>query len=167
MLGKPANLFSWLNHGMAPLTLKERLEEVMQAKSWAYADLVRESGESRSVVSQWLGRSSKIIKSIGKMQAAERLEVASGFRALWIAKGAGPKHVVASPTALAVPAPSEVTLAQALEVLGIELARELPDDVRQDVAHTLAKLAERKGLARHQSEVITLLAEPWKRQANG
>ena len=52
------------------------------------------------------------------------------------------------------------TLAQALEVMGIELAREMPDDVRQDVADTLAKLANRKGAARHQRELLTLLAPP-------
>ena len=63
----------------------------MAAKGWAYPDLVRHSGESRSVVSQWLGRSSKLIRTIGKMQAAERLEEASGYAALWIAKGAGQK----------------------------------------------------------------------------
>lgn len=78
-------------------TLKERLEEVMQAKGWAYADLVRESGESRSVVSQWLGHGSKLIKSIGKMEAAERLEAASGYSALWIAKGGGPKMATSPP----------------------------------------------------------------------
>ena len=89
VLRKPANRFSWLN--MPVQTLIDRLEEVMAAKDWSYADLVRHSGESRSVVSQWLGRSSKVIHSIGKMQAAERLEEASGYAALWIAKGVGDK----------------------------------------------------------------------------
>lgn len=70
--------------------LQTRLEEIMSVKGWTHADLVRESGESHSVVSQWLGKGSKEIKSIGKMQAAERLEAATGYRALWIAKGLGP-----------------------------------------------------------------------------
>lgn len=65
----------------------------MEARGWQYSDLVRESGESRSVVSQWLGRGSKEIKSIGKQEAAERLERASGYAALWIAKGIGPKYL--------------------------------------------------------------------------
>jgi transcriptional regulator with XRE-family HTH domain len=72
-------------------TLQERLTEIMEAKSWDYAELVRVSGESRSVVSQWLGRSTKTIKSIGKLQAAERIERESGYAALWVAKGLGPK----------------------------------------------------------------------------
>lgn len=84
---KPPNRLSWLN---ADVDLKARLETLLDEMAWGYADLVRESGESRSVVSQWLGRGSKIIHSIGKMEAAERLEAATGFSALWIAKGAGP-----------------------------------------------------------------------------
>lgn len=78
---------------MKSQTLKDRLEELMEAMSWEYADLVRESGQSRSVVSQWLGRGSKAIHSIGKMEAAERLEHATGYCALWIAKGVGPKLI--------------------------------------------------------------------------
>jgi hypothetical protein len=72
-------------------TLIERLAEVMAAKSWEHADLVRVSGESSSVVSQWLGKGSKVIKSIGKMETAMRIEDASGYAALWLAKGIGPK----------------------------------------------------------------------------
>lgn len=79
--------------------LKTRLAEVMRAARWEYPDLVRESGESHSVVSQWLGRGSKEIKTIGKMEAAVRLERATGFSALWIAKGIGPKRaIVENPT---------------------------------------------------------------------
>jgi transcriptional regulator with XRE-family HTH domain len=91
---KPTNPVSWLNFVMP--TLQERLAEIMEAKKWAYPDLVRVSGESRSVVSQWLGRSSKTIKSIGKVQAAERIEAESGYAALWIAKGLGPKMLPAA-----------------------------------------------------------------------
>lgn len=71
--------------------LIDRLSEVMAAKSWEHADLVRVSGESSSVVSQWLGKGSKVIKTIGKIEAAMRIEEASGYAALWIAKGVGPK----------------------------------------------------------------------------
>lgn len=48
-------------------------------------------------------------------------------------------------------------LAAALETLGAELAADMPQDLRQDVADTLSKLAMRCGLARHQTELITLL----------
>ncbi len=62
-------------------TLQERLREVMAAKGWEQADLMRVSGESSSVVSQWLGKGSKEIKSIGKMEAAERIEAARRWSA--------------------------------------------------------------------------------------
>ena len=89
-------------------TLTERLQEVMTEKGWSYPDLVRHSGESRSVVSQWLGKATKTIKSIGKMEAAERLEKASGFAALWIAKGIGDKKITPAP-----PLPDELEAGQA------------------------------------------------------
>lgn len=71
--------------------LSRRLGEVMQAKGWARADLVRISGQSSSLVSQWLGVSQRPVYQINKAEAAERLSIASGYAALWIAKGLGPK----------------------------------------------------------------------------
>lgn len=87
---KPANHLSWLNADVS--TLKQRLERIMKEKGWEHGDLVRESGQSHSVVSQWLGKGSKEIKSIGKAEAAERLSAATGYRAVWIAKGTGPER---------------------------------------------------------------------------
>jgi hypothetical protein len=73
-------------------TLVERLQIVMTAKGWKHGDLVTVTGMSSSVVSQWLGHGSKTIKTIGKMEAALKIQAASGFSALWIAKGIGPRH---------------------------------------------------------------------------
>lgn len=149
----------------------------MQAKGWLYPDLVRESGESRSVVSQWLGRSSKLIKSIGKMQAAERLEVASGYCALWIAKGIGPKFLAGtvpmeadSGSNRTPPAPNaEASLAQALEVMGLALAVEMSSERRAELAEALSAWARYAGRARYRETVAELLApteaRPEKRQA--
>ena len=49
--------------------LQERLQEVMQAMKWTRTDVMRVSGQTSSVVSQWLGKGSKLkpVKSIGKM----------------------------------------------------------------------------------------------------
>lgn len=84
------------------MDLKSRLEEVMAAKGWTHADLVRVSGQTSSVVSQWLGKGSKVIKSIAKVDAACRIQDESGYRAAWIAEGKGPKlvdrqHLVSEP----------------------------------------------------------------------
>jgi hypothetical protein len=71
--------------------LQERLSEVMAKMGWEHADLMRISKQSSSVVSQWLGKGGKPTRSIGKQEAAEALSKESGFSALWIAKGLGPK----------------------------------------------------------------------------
>lgn len=84
-------------------TLQRRLEEIMAAMAWERRDLVRVSKQSSSVVSQWLGHGSRPIRSMNKLDAADRIAAASGYAALWIAKGLGPKRVSESPPA--VPAP--------------------------------------------------------------
>lgn len=58
----------------------------------------------------------------------------------------------------AAPRVVTVPLRDALRSLGQALAQTLPDDVRQDVADVLAKLALRHGAERHQLELATLLA---------
>lgn len=66
----------------------------MASKGWTTAQEVADvAGVSRSAAAQWLGQGSKIIHTIGKQQAAENLEKSTGFCALWIAKGIGPKYV--------------------------------------------------------------------------
>ena len=75
-------------------TLIERMREVMASKEWTTPQQVAEvAGVSRSAAAQWLGQGSKIIHTIGNQQAAENLERETGFCALWIAKGIGPKYV--------------------------------------------------------------------------
>ena len=59
-------------------------------------------------------------------------------------------------------------LAAALEVVGMALAADMPDPVREDVVDALAKLASRRGADRDQQRVLHLLnAPPAKRQSNG
>lgn len=80
------------------MTLIERLERIMKEMGWDRADLQRVAGVTSSAVSQWLGKGSKLIHTIGQMEAAERLAQATGYRALWIAKGVGPERPSDSPT---------------------------------------------------------------------
>ena len=74
------------------MELKERIEFIQNLKKWEIADVARAAGVSTSAVSQWLGKGSKPIKSIGDIEAAESLALATGLHALWIAKGKGPRH---------------------------------------------------------------------------
>lgn len=54
---------------------------------------MRVSGQSSAVVSQWRGTGNgKQTKTIGKLEAVQAIERESGFSALWLAKGMGPKR---------------------------------------------------------------------------
>ena len=132
---KLANQVSALNHVMPTLT--ERLQEVMHAMGWEHGDVVRVSGASSSAVSQWLGKGSKIIYSIGQQEAAEALSKASGYAALWIAKGTGPKFSE-RPQAQGQQQPS-VALALPVVLRAIAGA---PAPVRNELAQVLALFAQ-------------------------
>src|SRR5690554_2280421 len=72
-------------------TLIKRIEELMESQGWDIQKTADIAGVSRSAVAQWLGQGSKIIHTIGRIDAAERLAKASGYNALWIARGEGEK----------------------------------------------------------------------------
>lgn len=126
----------------------------MSACGWEHAELVRVSGQSNSVVSQWLGKGSKEIKSIGKMEAAERIESASGYAALWVAKGIGPK------TAAAAHANNGLNLHDALERVGVALAQAMPAEDRAELADVMAMWARYEGKDKYRKAAEELLAEP-------
>lgn len=145
------------------MTLVERLKIVMDAMKWTHADLVRVSGQSSSVVSQWLGKSSKIIKTIGKLEAAEAIEQASGFCALWIAKGIGPQrvsppHVAEPPAPYGSPSPAAEVVAQDQHEIDLLRAyRALPGDEQYElVMHAMSRAEFYK------KQVEQLLAERFK-----
>lgn len=147
-------------------TLIDRLTEIMAAKDWTHADLVRVSGQSHSVVSQWLGHGSKIIKTIGKLDAAVRIEAESGFAALWIATGQGPKyasrpalHLVSDSSGTYTAGPAAPTVGEALTRIGVELARDLPDYARDDLADEMSKWVRRRGAEHSRQRVLQLITE--------
>jgi transcriptional regulator with XRE-family HTH domain len=142
------------------MTLSERLVELMGAKGWSRRDLQLAAGVSSSVVSQWLGKGTKEIKSIGDTAAAERLAQATGYALLWIAKGQGPKKAPAAPRA---PAPATTTVLTAQEPAppGPRFADRMqvsPSDwaLLQDikVAATAAEIADLRARAAHAREVV-------------
>lgn len=139
-------------------TLQQRLEEVMRAKNWDHADVMRVSGQSSSVVSQWLGKGSKDIKEIGKLEAAIYLERASGYSALWIAKGLGPKHTTVAPAAAREPAARYDTTGQTLVQLGRLLAA-VPPSHREAVAANLAGWARDGGAEHWRAAMAGLLSD--------
>lgn len=141
-------------------TLKERLEEVMAAKDWRNRDIERVSQQSSSVVSQWLGNGSKIIKTIGKMEAAQRLADASGYTALWIATGQGPK-LGGSALVVAETSPPYLLPAKVLQQLQVIL-RQIDPSLRDSFADLLAGWA-RSGGADDRAQGLLLLIEASER----
>lgn len=127
-------------------SLQDRLEEVMAARKWTRRDVMRIAGVSSSVVSQWLGNGARPIKAIGKPAAADALAKASGFNALWLATGSGPKHpAIGLLAASGVREPSAryaaVTVAEALDGLVAALAP-LPRSQREEAAEIFALVAK-------------------------
>ena len=121
-------------------------------------------GVSESQMNQWVNGAKE--SSTGKprgmrLASCHRIEDATGKSRGWLDQRLDASVAAAA----AAPAP---TLTQALETLGIALAADMPDDVRQDAADLLAKLAQRHGAERHQAELSQLLqALPGKRTGTG
>lgn len=124
--------------------LSTRLEEIMAAKGWKHADLMRVSGQSSSVVSQWLGKGSKDIKSITKIDAIMGIARESGYSMLWIAEGRGPKFVNQAQLLASEAPPKPYNLDGLLDQLGVLLAS-VPPDRRQATAHALSGWAANGG----------------------
>jgi transcriptional regulator with XRE-family HTH domain len=74
--------------------LEERIREVMGSTGWkTAAEVAKVAGVSRAAVAQWLGGvkdPAKVVNSI-KLEPAMKLEAATRYSALWIARGEGPK----------------------------------------------------------------------------
>lgn len=144
--------------------LEARLREVMQSKGWEHADVVRISGQSSSVVSQWLGGTKKEIKRIARVSAAVRLAEASGYSAEWIAEGIGPKHRtggtppagLANHAAEAGPGYGVLQLLDDLE----RVLQQVPAEQRDAVAINLAGWVRDGGAAHWKPALLALLALP-------
>jgi transcriptional regulator with XRE-family HTH domain len=155
------------------MTLAERLTELMQAQKWSRRDLQLAAGVSSSVVSQWLGKGTKEIKSIGNTAAAERLAQATGYALLWIAKGQGPKKPAPAARAPAAPATTVLT-AQEPAPPGPRFADRMqvsPSDwaLLQDikVAATAAEIADLRARAAQARDVVHREIEAAKNSDGG
>jgi transcriptional regulator with XRE-family HTH domain len=154
------------------MTLSERLAELMAAKGWTRQQLQQAAGVSSSVISQWLGKGTKEIKSIGDTAAAERLAQATGYALLWIAKGQGPKKPIAAARAPAhpttvlkaeEPAPPGPRFADRMQVSPSDWA--LLQDIK--VAATAAEIADLRARAAQAREVVRREIEAAKNGGGG
>lgn len=143
-------------HAYAPIssnytymsTLQERMEEFLRETGLSVTQVAKTAGVSASAVSQWKGDGAKEIKSIGKIEAALYLERATGFSALWLAKGIGPKRVA--------PKPAPLDLGMAIEMVGEAIDQCLSPESRLGAVSMLGTyIASPKGNA----DLIPLIAK--------
>lgn len=149
-------------------TLAERLQTALDRRNAKQADLAAHCGVKAPSVSNWFTGETKSLKADSLRKAAEFLRCSRDWletgRGLpgWLDQ-AGAANAIEGEARVAGPLPQGeqgVTLEQALEALGIALAVDMPDEVREDVADALTKLARRKGQFRDQQQVLQLLTEP-------
>jgi DNA-binding transcriptional regulator YdaS (Cro superfamily) len=74
-------------------SLQERMSLFMHETGLKIGEIAKIAGVSSSAVSQWTGQGGVKIKTIGNVGAAIRLERMTGFSALWLAEGNGPKKI--------------------------------------------------------------------------
>lgn len=144
-------------------TLQTRIELVIQAAGWeTNSEIAKIAGVSRSAVAQWRGQSSKEIKSIA-LAPALRLQEASGFSAEWISRGEGPRMLkdrVAAVASEATTQPDSPSLDAALDRVGMELARDMPQTTRDELCDAMAGWARHRGIERWRTTVHAILTQP-------
>lgn len=133
----------------------------MAAMQWDHAALVAVSGQSSSVVSQWLGKGSKEIKTIARVEAACRIQAASGFHAVWVAEGKGPKRAV--PPQATEGAARYLTPQTVLAHLGTLLGTLAPQ-MRHAFADVLASWAREGGAEDRTPALLAMLQASEKRR---
>jgi hypothetical protein len=113
-------------------TLEERMGEFIRETGWTVTQIAATAKVSPSAVSQWLGKGTKTIHAIGNIEAAINLERESGYSALWLAKGKGPKKVPGR----VGPSP---TLESALQLIGQAIAHAPDNEARQGAVAMLVQ----------------------------
>lgn len=141
-----------------------RLRHAMGEAGISVTALARKVDLTYQAVKKVLDGKSGSFSAHNNARVAALLKVSSD----WLASGTGQmrqEREVQSQTRLVareprIGEPAFQSLEDALQRLGIELARDMPDDVRDDVADALHKMAKRRGAARDQEQVLALLADP-------
>lgn len=117
-------------------SLKVRMEEFAKATGWDVGRIALEAGVSSSAVSQWFGKGSKIINSIG-IAPATKLENATGYRAMWLSKGQLPKFVASG----SAPLPGNAGITHGIRIDATGSVQGVDTSV-ETIAQALIKMSE-------------------------
>jgi transcriptional regulator with XRE-family HTH domain len=142
-------------------TLRERVEECERRRPGVLrAEIARAAGIKQPSVTDWFNGKTVRLKLKPAVKAAELW----GCDPLWLGEGEGLPRWTDATVASHSHALLAPSLERALEILSIELARDVRDDVRDDIADALAKLARRRGQERDQRQVLALLRPSAEKQ---
>ena len=95
----PTSPLKPFRHLIEGMTLNTRIKEAIDGSGKSRADIARACGVTQASVTFWLDGTTKSLKA----DTALALEQATGYRALWILKGLGPRKVEAAPMAWPFP----------------------------------------------------------------
>lgn len=138
---------------------KANLERLLSASPKPkQASLAARLKKKPSQISQWLSHHRSINET-----SARQIETSLGLEPGWMDL----TETGLPPVPILGPEPQQLSavLRTAVASLGEALRVEMPDDVRDDVADALAKLARRKGTDRDQGEVLRLIDNASKKQS--
>jgi transcriptional regulator with XRE-family HTH domain len=141
------------------MTLQDRIKEAIDGSGLSPAEFSRAAKVSQSAINQLAEGKTKSLKA----DTAAHIEMATGYKATWLALGKGQKKVDAAhpgtdqPSDLAVIAP--MPLRQTLERLAYFLG-ESPPDKREIIGSMLDRLAKHP----HDKATIDLML-PWMTRA--
>jgi transcriptional regulator with XRE-family HTH domain len=133
-------------------TFSERLREFMAATKWTVGEVALAAGVSSSAVSQWRGDKVAVTKDVS-WRAAVNIQNKTGFSALWLFRGEGPK--------MAAGIRPELALSDALVMLAGTMAAQ-PKIKRDGVKAYLAHLVDGCEDEAAVSEAVTMIAETVK-----
>jgi hypothetical protein len=135
--------------------LQERMAEVVKERpDLAVGAIAKLCKVSSSAVSQWIGthgRTQKASKEIGSVRAAVMLERETGYSALWLAYGEGPKHYR--------PPSQGVSIEEAVETLAVALNGLSYEQATDKAAICLATLAKAPDSAKARQAVVDALSD--------
>ena len=150
--------------------LADRMKELESQFGLTVGEIAKLCGVTSSAVSQWFGKGDKPSKEIGSVRAAVMLERRTGWSALWIAYGEGPKICASGVVGGEQRATQKTDVPTALVTLGeaIESATEGREDaislLRVFIGNPTANDALPDIIARRLAGEI---AEPAQRRSNG
>jgi transcriptional regulator with XRE-family HTH domain len=130
------------------MSLQDRIKEVIDASGLTPAEFSRAAKVSPSAINQLTEGKTKSLKA----ETAANIELATGYRAVWLAVGRGKKKI----DSVTTPQPAAITLEFAMESLSHFLSS-IPQADRETASAALSALAKNPDTQAQKSALLRLL----------